>query len=183
VEGTSATEWTIARVAGGSIPDGGTVFVTFVYAAWVFREGEDIISLDYTISGRNLVSKIYVHGMDTGGTEIEATADYTSKTYYNVLAQKVEKMDAPDADTTAKAQKVADRQELLVRARPRICQHNAIAVPWLQIGDTIMIVESSTGISEAYRIISMTLTQEATEGGQTSTMQITTYHYGYSVAA
>lgn len=183
VEGDSESEWTIARVAGSTIPDDGAVYVTYVYCAWVFREGEDIVSLDYGISGRDLASTIITHGADADGNEIEATAAYTSAAYYNVLTDKIVKIDAPDADTEAKCQAIADRQELLMRTKARICQHVAIAVPWLQIGDTIMIIETTTGISEAYRILSMTPRQEAVEGGQTFLMDITTYHYGYSVAA
>jgi hypothetical protein len=181
-EGDDENKWQITRIAGGSIGDGATVYVSYVYAAYVFREGEDIVSLGYTISGRDLATTIYVHGKDTDDTQIEATASYISSAYYNVLTGKVVKIDAPDADTAAKAQKVADRQELIMRTKPRICQHQCVAVPWLQIGDTIQIIETTTGISEAYRIIDMSTSQTAGENGS-YLMDLTTYHYGYSVAS
>jgi hypothetical protein len=174
VEGDSETAWTIARTAGGTIGDGATVYVSYVYAAYVFREGEDIISLDYTISGTKLSSKVLVRGASH-----TAETAYISTDYYNVPAGKVELVNAPEADTEAKCQTVADRVEYAMRAKARICQHEAIAVPWLQLGDCIQIIETTTGISEIYRIIGMTLNQRP-EG---FTMSLTTYHYGYSVAA
>jgi len=142
-------------------------------ASYVFKEGEDIISLGYTIDDNDLYSKIIVYGKDINDAVITATKDYVSKAYYKVLSQKIMKIDASDANTIAQCQAIADRAEMLMRSRVREVSFAAVAVPWLQIGDVIQVIESSTTISELYRVTDLSTTQDS--GGYT--MQITCYHH------
>jgi len=142
-------------------------------ASYVFKEGEDIISLGYTIDDNDLYSKIIVYGKDINDAVITATKDYVSKVYYKVLSQKIMKIDASDANTIGQCQAIADRAEMLMRSRVREVSFAAVAVPWLQVGDIIQVIESSTTISELYRVTDLSTTQDSSG----YTMQITCYHH------
>lgn len=176
----------IRRVTGGGISDGETVQVRYVYAAWTFREGEDIISIDYTIDDTNLYYEAVVYGQrpiewDSEGEPtkfeaISAVAPYNPRDYFQVLPHKILKIDAPDADTEEKCQEIADRAIYQMKSRARICRFKAVAIPWLQVGDCVQIIESSSNVSEIYRITDMAIKQAA-DG---FTMELTTYHYGYA---
>lgn len=155
-----------------TIPDG-QVLMSYVFASYSFKEGEDIISLGYTIDDNDLYSKVVVYGKDANDAIISAEKEYVSKDYYKVLSQKIMKIDASDADTVEKCQAIADRAEMLMRSRVREVSFAAIAVPWLQVGDLIQVVESSTTISEIYRVTDLSTSQD-TNG---YTMQITCYHH------
>lgn len=155
-----------------TIPDGQTL-MSYVFVSYSFKEGEDIISLGYTIDDNDLCSQVVVHGKDANDNVISVYKDYVSKDYYNVLPQKIMKIDASDADTVEKCQAIADRAEMLMRSRVREVSFACIAVPWLQVGDLIQVVESSTTISEIYRITDMSTTQD----GNGYTMQLTCYHH------
>jgi len=62
VAGTKSTAWTIARRVGSTIGSGATVYVSYVWAAWVFEEGKNITGLEYVIDDKDLYAKSYVLG-------------------------------------------------------------------------------------------------------------------------
>lgn len=148
---------------------------------YTFREGEDIISLGYTIDDADISHKVAVYGQsaedENGETHtVFAAAEYPSRTYYNVLPQKFCKVDASELKTAAQCQAVADETVRLMSSRVRICQFSAVGVPWLQVGDYIQVIESSTTISEMYRITDLSTTMS--DSGYT--MSITCYHHSYT---
>ena len=100
-------------IPGGGITEGQTVLVSYVYAAWVFREGEDIVRLDYAIDDADLYYQVMVYGKNSSEAVISATKAFAAPINYNlnVVNQKILKIDAPDADTVAKCQAIADRAE------------------------------------------------------------------------
>jgi hypothetical protein len=114
-------------------------------AEYVFREGEDIVRLDYEIDDDELYYEVVVHGKgeDTEGEAIviEARADYVPREYYQVLEQKILKIDT-DLATEAECQELADRTVALMLSKPRCADFAAIAVPHLQVGDRIQVIES-----------------------------------------
>ena len=149
--------------------------------AWTFREGEDIIQLGYEINDRDLYRQVIVHGkktvIDSQGKEvdevIEVIKDVPNADYYNILPHKILKIDAPDADTVAKCEIIADKAIYLMTTRARIVQFQSIGIPHLERGDFIEVIESSTTISEIYRITDITTTQTP----ETYTINITCYHH------
>jgi len=155
-----------------TIADGETK-LTYVFAVYSFKEGEDIISLGYTIDDNDIYSKVIVYGKDSNDEVISAYKDYVSKDYYNVLSQKIMKIDVSEASTVEQLQAIADRAEMLMRSRVRTVRFAAVAVPWLQVGDLIQVVESSTTISELYRVTDLSTNMDS-DG---YTMQITCYHH------
>ena len=166
----------IRRIEGGAIGDGDTVQVRYVYPAWVFQEGKDIIGLEYQISDDDLYSEIKVFGGTPEGQEeqITATARPGNEGYYNVLRDKVMPVHANEITTQEGVQEIADRTAKQIRVKGRRVNFTAIGIPHLQVGDCIQVIEYSTTVSEIYRITEMTLTQDA-DGLQ---MQIECYHYG-----
>lgn len=149
------------------------IYGNYVYAAYTFREGEDIVSLGYTIDDNDLYYEVIVVGKAEDDSVISATAAYPSRDYYKILPQKVMKIDVSDATTVEQCQAIANRAVELMNSKARIVNFAAIAVPWLQIGDVIRVIESSTTINELYRITDLSSTQD----GSGYMMQITCYHH------
>jgi len=135
-----------------------------------FAEGEDIVSLGYTISDRDLYNKVIVVG---DGVAYEATYVNT----YGILAQKKMIIQASEATTEAQCQAIADQAVYVMNSRARICEFAAICNPYLQIGDTLTVTETTTLISELYKITDMS-TSQLPDGGYI--MHITCYHYAAS---
>jgi len=175
-EGNDETPWEITRIGGGSIGDGATVYVSYVYAAWVFREGEDLISISYKYSRREIFGEIVVTGEDSEGEAVSGKYTTSSPSNYGVSADKVFFVDIRELDTDAKCQATADQLGSDMLKRFREVTAKVIGIPWLQIGDCINVRETSTGISEIYRILSMSI--RIRKNGLFQTLK--TYHYGYS---
>jgi len=167
----------IARTAGSTIPDGATVKVSCVYAAWVFQEGRDIMALDYTICDQDMYSRIIVISQNADGAFVRGDEDFGGVRYYDVLPHKVIIMQAGDlASTNGQCTTIAQRTGAASMTKPREANFEAVGNPYVQVGDCIQVIESSTTISEIYRITSMSHTLTP-EGFKT---RMTCYHYGYA---
>lgn len=173
VEGTPSTAWTIARRAGSSISDGATVYVTYVYAAWVFKEGEDIFRLGLRLSRRDLYGKIIAEGDDCTGTYSTDSPRWDGST---VPSDKVLFVQDENLDTDAKCTAMVNRLGADMLAHCTESEFAAVAVPWLQVGDCVQIIESSSTISEIYRITS--IDYDFSPDGFIMTFK--SYHYGYA---
>ena len=171
------TDYTIDYDTGAitsiTIADG-SVTMDYAYISYAFAEGEDIISLGYTLDDEAAYYKVAVYGQASAGHVVFASADFASRTYYNVLPQKFMKIDAGEsAQTVPECQALADQAIRLMESRIRICTFAAVAVPWLQCGDFIRVTETSTTISEIYRITDLSTSMD--DSGYT--MQITCFHH------
>lgn len=155
--------------------------------SYVFKEGEDILSLGYDLDDNAVYYKVAVYGkspdtLDVDGNVTEeghvvfADALFSSRVYYGILEQKIMKIDAQEATTVAQCQAIADEAVRLMASRVRICSFEAVAVPWLQCGDYIQVIETSTTISELYRITNLSF--DYSDSG--ATMSITCYHHSYA---
>lgn len=166
----------IRRRAGTNIPDGATVYVTYVYAAWSFQEGVDLFRLPYRISRRDIYGKIIVNGKDSNDNVLTGTYTYSGSTTYGVPADKVLFVSMPDLDTTAKCQATADHLGHDMITKLRETGFAAVGNPWIQVGDCVRVQESATTISEIYRITS--LSHSMGPSGFITTFSA--YHYGYT---
>ena len=171
--GTVSTPWRIRRLVGGSIGSGQWVYVTYVYAAWIFTEGQDIFRLDLSISRQDLYGKIVVEGDTCSGLYETATPRWDGST---VTTDRVMFVLDENLDTDEKCQKVANRLGGEMLARVIGCEFAAVAIPWLQVGDCVQIIESSSTISEIYRITSM----DFDFSPMNHIMTFKAYHYGYA---
>ena len=168
----------VRRIDGGGIGDGDTVFINYIYPAHVFQEGKDLIRVGLDIDDSGLYRQVIVHGQDGDGNIIEATADYVDADEYDLPIDKVLKIDAHDADTQGKCQAIADRAEYNIRSKARTVQFAAVAIPWLQIGDCVQVVESSAGMAEVFVILDMSTNMS--DSGYT--MDIRGFQMGYAPA-
>jgi len=171
--GTPTTAWTIERRAGSAIGDGDTVYVSYVYAAWVFKEGEDIFRLGLKISRANIYGKIVVLGDDCTGTYITSSPIWDGSI---VSPDKILFVNDINLWTDEDCQMTANRLGADMMARYIQCEFAAVAVPWLQVGDCVQVIESSTTISEIYRITSLNI--DISPSGAIMTFKC--YHYGYA---
>lgn len=180
-EGGKDTPWTITRISGGAISDGATVYVSYVYAAWVFEEGKDIFSLGYTINDASLYRTIVVKGTAADGSAVSGSANYANADYYNLPSNKILVVDDSTAKTTEQCEAAALRNVVTAGATARKVDFVAVGNPYLWVGDCIMVVESSTTISEIYRVESISHSFSA-DGSPIFSTNITAYHYGYAPA-
>lgn len=163
----------IRRLSGSTIPNNSTVKVSFVYAGWSFREGEDIFSLKFGSSRRNIYGSIRVAGKKKqGSSSTSSTLWDTSK----VPKDKVLFADNQSLETQSECNECAARLKQDMLRRYTSAEFDAVGNPWLQVGDNIMIVESSTTISEVYKVLSISF-ELSPEG---FVMSIKAFHVGYT---
>lgn len=163
----------IRRLSGSTIPNNSTVKVGFVYAGWSFREGEDIFSLKFGSSRRNIYGSIRVAGKKKqGSASTSSTLWDTSK----VPKDKVLFADNQSLETQSECNECAARLKQDMLRRYTSAEFDAVGNPWLQVGDNIMIVESSTTISEVYKVLSISF-ELSPEG---FVMSIKAFHVGYT---
>ncbi len=168
---------TIQRVAGGSIPSGETVSVNYVYAAWSFCEGQDIFRLDYTISRRNVYGTIRVQGAEVDPQQHHSGAfTFHGSSAYGIPETKVLFTNVHELDSDASCQAAANQMGNDMVRKVRQVLFAAVAMPWIQIGDCVQVVETASTISEIYRLTDLEF--ELSNDG--FIMTGTAYHYGYA---
>lgn len=169
------TDYTINYATGYIEPFGivGDSYCSYVYAAHVYQEGEDIFGLNLTLSRRNVYGTIRV-----AGDGEEASAITTSPLWdgSRVDADKVLFADNQYLDTLTKTQKCANRLKLDMLNRYVSTDFVGVAHPWLQVGDCIQVIESSTTISEIYKITAISF--DLSPDGFSSS--INSFHVGYT---
>jgi hypothetical protein len=180
---TRDTDYTIEESTGviTNINMTGNVYCNYVYPAYVFQEGVDLMKLSLKISKRNLYGSIRVAGEGSDQVFELGTSDGNGNRVMwdgsKVPDRKVMFVDGEYIDTDAKALEIATRLGRDMENRYISCEFAAVAVPWLQIGDTIQVLESATTISELYRITSMDF-----DFSNGAVMTIKAYHVGFIAA-
>lgn len=168
----------IRRLTGGSIGSGSTVYVTYVYAAWVFTEGQDLIQIGYRLSDDDIYRRALVHTEGDDGETLEGEGVYLGRDYYNVLPHKV--LRVPPGDMTHATQEMVDeiaaRMAVKMQTKPRIVRWAAPANPWIRVGDCVQVIETSSTISEIYRITDISFSRSV----QGFFMEIAGHYYGYA---
>lgn len=144
--------------------------------AYTFEEGLDITSLSYQLADNDLYYMVKVYGK-SGDNVISYTAPFPDAAKYNIMPQKILKVDATEASTLAELKKIADRSIYLMNSRTAIVNFSAVAVPWLQVGDFIQVNESSSMSAGIYRISSLNLKMTDKD----FLMDLQCYYYGDSI--
>ena len=148
-------------------------------AAYTFSEGEDLIDISYQISDAEIYTRIFVVGKDKDGLPISATA-LLDESQYSLPEQKTLYIDAGDLiSTTENCAALAAQEAASVAAKARNVTARTVGNPWLQIGDSISIVETTTTISEVYRVTEISHVMDAGASPIFSTT-IQCYHYAAS---
>lgn len=145
---------------------------------YTFEAGVDIQQIGLTMSDSDLYSKVIVYGKNTAGETISYEAPFLGASDYNVLAQKIMKIDVSESSVVAELRQVAERAIYLMRTRAIEVSFRAVAVPWLQVGDFIQVLEQTTLSAGVYRITSMTLDM----GVDSFLMDLKCFYYADSIS-
>jgi hypothetical protein len=122
-------------------------------SVYSFTEGVDIFSLNYRLCDEELYRTIVVWTSAEDGSAIKASGTWPAADYNNVLPKKTMIVNAGDI-VTDEAGCLAMVNAISNGITPKVREVNFVAVgnPYLQIGDLIRVTETTTCISEYYRI-------------------------------
>jgi len=144
--------------------------------SYTFAEGEDLFEISYEISDADIYTRIYVEGRDEDGKPITATA-LLDESQYALSLQKTLFINANDiVTTTANCQTLANYEAAQVATKARNVTIKVIGNPWIQIGDAIQVTETSSTISEIYRVLEITHSMDA-DGSPIFSSNIKCYAY------
>jgi hypothetical protein len=122
---------------------------------------------------------VYVIGKDTDDTSIIVYADIAGTGVSDLPATKYYKVDLPEVSDADELAVIAARLKKEIETKLRRCRIKAIGIPWLEAGDCIQAVETTTGMSEIYRTTDITINFDA-DAVEVLTMDMECYHYGYA---
>lgn len=123
---------------------------------YTFDEGVDIFSLEYVISDAEVWANVVVAGRDNTGAAVSALAD-CYQTQYSIPTQKTMYIDAGDiVSTEANCTALATKEAAHIATKSRQVTLTVVGHPWLQVGDCVKINETSTTISQLYRVTEIT---------------------------
>lgn len=131
-------------------------------SSWTFQEGEDIFSLGYTISDAEIYRYIEVISQDEDGDTVQAKGVWPAADYYRLPTGKTLLIQATDlASTSEQCAALVTQASADLSQKPRQVEFVVVGHPYLQIGDCITVVESTSTISEIYRIWSIAHNMDA----------------------
>lgn len=131
-------------------------------SGYTFQEGEDIFSLGYTISDAEIYRNIVVISQDADGNTLVSSGTWAAADYYDLPADKTLMIQATDlASTSEQCATLVTKAGSNLSEKPRRVEFVVVGHPYVQLGDCITVVESTTTISEIYRVWSLTHNMDA----------------------
>lgn len=149
-------------------------------AAYEFVEGVDIFRMGLKLTRNDIYARVQVtsriDGVD-GAPETYIVKEYVyaNASSYGIPTHKTLFVDVSNITDEADLQAMADQIGYEMTRRLITVEFECIPVFQLQVGDIVKVTETSTTISEYYRISSMSMGVDA--NGKAS-MSLKCYHYG-----
>lgn len=126
-----------------------------------FSEGQDVTRLGYEINDAELHRKVFV--LAQTGDDKYMSAQFEEKdlcNLYRVPSKKYMKVDIEQTRMTKTVlQGITQRIGAQMINKVRRISFNAVANPWLQIGDAIKVTETASNTTDIYRILSISISQ------------------------
>jgi len=146
---------------------------------YTFTEGVDIFSLNYRISDEELYRTIVVYSNDSNRNTLKASVVWPGADYNNILPKKTLIVNAGDL-VTDEAGCLAIAQAESNAITPKVREVNFVAVgnPYIQIGDVIQVIETTSWSSEYYRVLECVHRVNPT-GKPVFATELKCYHFAY----
>ena len=146
---------------------------------YTFTEGVDIFSLNYTLDDEELYRKIVVYSNNSNRDTIKTTVLWPGADYNNVLPKKTLIVNAGDLVVDqASCDAIAQNEANAITPKVREVNFVAVGNPYMQIGDIIQVIETSSHASEYYRILDITHRINPTSKPVYAT-ELRCYHFSY----
>lgn len=146
---------------------------------YTFTEGVDIFSLNYTLNDEELYRNIVVYSNNSNRDTIKTTVLWPGADYNNVLPKKTLIVNAGElVIDQASCDAIAQNESNAITPKVREVNFVAVGNPYVQIGDVIQVVETSSHASEYYRILEIIHRINPT-GKPVFATELRCYHFSY----
>ena len=147
-------------------------------AVYEFTEGVDIFSINYRISDAELYRTVVAWASDENGAVVKASTTWGAADYNNLLPLRTLIINATDLTTTQEGcQAIAEAGANALTPKVREVNFVVVGNPYLQIGDVVKVRETTTTISELYRILEISHQMDV-EGSPVFATALRCYHFG-----
>jgi len=142
--------------------------------SYTFSEGEDISSVQYVIDDSAVHDEIYITGKNENGVPLlsKITSPHWTE-LFRIPEKKYMKVDVSEKTSQKQIDTMANRLSTSMAQNVMVMEFDAVPVPWLQVGDTIEVKETSTqSLTKKFRVTDIRLSH----GSAGSSMKMSAFN-------